>query len=142
MAFTEYKARESKPKSMTSTDVKVAVSGKKSLSISIVIGYELLKTCGLIIGDKVALYFGTDEDKGKVLVKKAGHGSALLPYAPRKAKEGEETPPHGQVFRKIEPVEPIKDFTNQQIPSEKVESQWDKDAAGLMVTLPKTFFPE
>jgi hypothetical protein len=141
MAFAEYKAKEISSKGMTPTEVKVAVSGKKNLSLSIVIGYELLKTCGLIIGDKVALYFGTDEDKGKVLVKKAEHGSAILAYAPKK-KEGDKTPPHGQVFRKIEPVEPIKDFTNHQIVSEKVEAVWDKDAAGLMVTLPKAFFPE
>jgi hypothetical protein len=140
MAFTEYKAKVVRKHGMDPTDVKVAVSGKKSLSLSIVIGYELLKACELIIGDKVALYFGTDEDKGKVLVKKADHGTALLAYSVKKGK-GEATPPHGQVFRKIEPVKPIEDFTNQQIPSEKVESVWDKDAAGLMVTLPKTFFP-
>jgi hypothetical protein len=144
MAFAEYKAKEPGPstKAITPTEVKVAVSGKKNLSLSIVIGYELLKSCGMIIGDRVALYFGTDDDKGKVLIKKIERGgTAVLAYASRKSKEGEQLPPHGQVFRKIEPVAPIEDFTNKQILSEKVESQWDKDAAGLMVTLPKAFFP-
>jgi hypothetical protein len=138
MAFTEYVTKSANKTGMTPNTVTVAVSGKKNLSISVVIGYELLKTCGMVIGDKISLFFGTGEDKGKLLVKKTLTGILLTKYATR----NEVCESHGQILRKVAPVPPIEDFAGKQLPSRVVEHTWDKDAGGLIITLPEGFFTE
>ena len=137
MGFEEYSLRSGGSRSgMTPNDVSIAVNGKSNLNLSIVIGHELLKSSGMAIGDKVSLYFGTGEDKGKLLIKKTLIGVVISDYI----RKGKVEVHHGQVIRKIAPVAPIEDFTNKQIASHVVESVWDTEAGGIMVTLPDGFF--
>jgi hypothetical protein len=141
MAFEEYKrAGQSNQAGRIGTvpdRVSISVSGKKVLNMGIVIGSTILAERGWAVGEKFTIYFGTGEDKGKMLLKKTESGVAMTQYN-KKGKEG--SLPAGYIIRLVKQVEPILDFCNTTIGRELVEHTWDDASGGLLVDLPKGFF--
>jgi len=143
MAFEEFK-RTSPGNSTTRINnqpdrISISVSGKKALNMSIVVGSALLAERGWLIGDKFTVYFGTGEDKGKLLLKKSENGVTMTVYS-KKTTEGAVN--SGNLIRKVSPIAPIADFCNTQIPRELVEHKWDPKNGGVMVDLPQAFFSQ
>jgi hypothetical protein len=145
MAFAELvitgKGRSKKEKNPYSITLAVTgdVAKTTGLSMSLVLGPEVLIKHGLVIGEKLGIFFGTDEDKGKVLIKKSADekGTSLLRYG---KTDNPEDPIFGRLVKPVKPIEPIADFVNQVIKLHEAPFTWDDADGGIMVTLPMGFF--
>lgn len=145
MAFAELvttsKGRSKKEKSPYSITLAVTgdVAKTTGLSMSLVLGPEILTKHGLVVGEKFGIFFGTDEDKGKILIKKSAgeKGTSLIRYG---KTDKPEDPVFGRLVKPVKPVEPIADFANVVIKLHEAPFTWDDAAGGIMVTLPMGFF--
>jgi hypothetical protein len=136
MAFEEYKIGKNAGKGLDPACISVSVVGKKNKNLCIVLGREFMAERGLAIGDKLAMYFGTGEDKGKLLLVKNQNGIAIAIYS----KKSKAEDAHGQLLRVLKPIKPIEDFAGNNIERTVVDFEVDKDSGGVLVTLPDGFF--
>lgn len=135
MAFEMYELRTT-TRGVNVSGLNISVIGEKTKSLYIVLGKEFMAEHELKIGDNVQMYFGTGEDKGKLLIVKAKTGIAITKYS----KKSKEESPHGLLIRTLKAVPPIEDFSGNKLPRVEPHYTIDEDSGGILVTLPDGFF--
>lgn len=146
MAFEEYTITTGSSNAKSKNFVIVSVNGRngndqraKNLYLLIAFGPEVIEKCQWKPGNKIAIYFGTGEDKGKALLKKVEENTATATVLTTYSKKTDSAPSL-KLQRSIKPVAPIEDFVNITTPKESVAFSWDEVQQGLVITLPQGFF--
>lgn len=140
MAFEAYGARVTAATNDPNFISVAVIGGGEGTSFNLIVafGAEAMKAHNWKIGETVTLYFGTGEDKGKMLIKKTEKGIKLTRYGSKKAAEDGTS--SAKILKAIKPVKPIEDFCNKKIEATRVQFSWDEGQEGYLIDLPDGFF--
>ncbi len=145
MAFEEYGAKpEGEGRDPHSISFSVYKGSRgDTYTLSVILGTGVVKERGFEAGGKVALYFGTGDDKGKLLIKGVAteaKNACKLAYNGGKGKK--DAIRSLKIQKAVKPIKPIEDFTNKVLEAVKVKWEWDEAQEGIVIEIPPGFFAE